>query len=661
MNAPSGTRGTSRVHTLALFASSILAVANLPAHELPIAWLLAFTVPAALFGALPWPRHRPTRGAAAVLLQTGAIVLATTYAPAMSRPAALACTVLPPLAFATARRREPDPALALFLAFCILVVGVILDGVAPTLVVAWSVAACVVLRSAAVLATRGAARASVRDTANLPSARSTLWSALAIAIPCLLAALAIDRLLALLPSPSRAEVVQPPPLPASAERRPGLDDTFVIDGSTPREGDAERIVRVRSVDGTAVPRDLYLRSGFFAVPALDRWRTGHVDPIVKRRLDSLALRAPAPNVPLSLLTIERFAGTQEFVFAPPGTVEIRDLPWLRVDLAREWIREPGRGSADPYTVAWQPLPAPPPNTPSDPDAPAAELLALPHDFDRTPYDALLDEWRVGTDPITAAETIAAGLAHRCTYDRTEPTGPYRHAIENFLFAPKDRHGYCVHFASATALLLRLRGIPCRLGVGLHGGDLDLTDRRGRLYFTRHAHAWVEIPFANRGFVVVDPTPPGERGGASFDLTGDEAEGETTPPPGNPMWELLRGMLQTPWVPAIVLAIVVALVQVPRRRRRQKVLTSATAETSAARRHLVRLLQALAQAGHRRPSGTTLELFARSLAAEQRLPAAVDGAFLAYQQVRFGGRPFDDARQSSMDAGIEAAAAMSRET
>jgi len=647
------------VHTAALVASTTLAIAGLPAAELPVEWLLAFTAPAALFGAVPWPRHRVVRGVAAVLLQTGAIAFAALHAPMMSRPAALACTVLPPLAFATARRRDPDPALALFLAFCVLIVGVILDGIAPLLIVSWSIAACVALRSAAVLSAQRATRVSVQAAANVPNARSTLGSGLAIAMPCLLAAIAIEQLLALLPSPSRDEVVQPPPLPASAERRPGLDDTLVIDGVAPRDDDAENIVRVRSVDGAVVPRDLYLRSGFFAVPALDRWRTGRVEAARDRNTENLSLRTPASGVPTSWITIERFAGTKEFVFTVPGSVAIHDLPDLRVDLAREWIREPGPGSADPYRVGWQTLPPLPLDTPPDPATPAAELLTLPANFDRAPYDALLAEWQVVADPLPAAATIAARLAQRCRYERTEPTGPYRYAVENFLFAPQERHGYCVHFASATALLLRLRGIPCRIGIGMHGGDLDLTDRRGRLYFARHAHAWVEIPFAGRGFVVVDPTPPAERGsGGDLDLASDEAPEEAPESSqGNALWQLIAALLNTPWLPAIVLAIVVAMVQWPRRARRAPSYATITAETSAARRHLVRLLQALANVGHRRPSGATLEVFARSLAAQQRLPAAIDGAFLAYQQVRFGGRPFDDARQRSIDDGIAAAAAM----
>ena len=61
-------------------------------------------------------------------------------------------------------------------------------------------------------------------------------------------------------------------------------------------------------------------------------------------------------------------------------------------------------------------------------------------------------------------------------------------LEQFLF--ESKRGYCEHFASATAVLLRMMGIPARLVVGLHGG---LYNPFGEYYLLRgqDAHAWVE--------------------------------------------------------------------------------------------------------------------------------------------------------------------------
>ena len=50
-DAPSGLRHLASV---SLFAATVLALSNLPASELPIPWLLAFTVPGAIIGS--WSR-----------------------------------------------------------------------------------------------------------------------------------------------------------------------------------------------------------------------------------------------------------------------------------------------------------------------------------------------------------------------------------------------------------------------------------------------------------------------------------------------------------------------------------------------------------------------------------------------------------------------------
>ena len=43
-------------------------------------------------------------------------------------------------------------------------------------------------------------------------------------------------------------------------------------------------------------------------------------------------------------------------------------------------------------------------------------------------------------------------------------------LDAFLF--RDRAGYCQHFSGATALLLRMGGVPARVAVGLLAGLAD---------------------------------------------------------------------------------------------------------------------------------------------------------------------------------------------
>jgi transglutaminase-like putative cysteine protease len=77
-------------------------------------------------------------------------------------------------------------------------------------------------------------------------------------------------------------------------------------------------------------------------------------------------------------------------------------------------------------------------------------------------------------------------------------------VESFLL---DRtEGHCEYFASAMVVLLRSIGIPARIVNGFAGGEPN-----GILGFTElrqsDAHTWVEVHYADAGWVRYDPTPP----------------------------------------------------------------------------------------------------------------------------------------------------------
>jgi hypothetical protein len=73
------------------------------------------------------------------------------------------------------------------------------------------------------------------------------------------------------------------------------------------------------------------------------------------------------------------------------------------------------------------------------------------------------------------------------------------------FLLRDHAGYCQHFASAAALLLRLAGVPARVVVGFAPG----VPEPGGRYNVRDvdAHAWIEVYFQGYGWVAFNPTPP----------------------------------------------------------------------------------------------------------------------------------------------------------
>ena len=106
----------------------------------------------------------------------------------------------------------------------------------------------------------------------------------------------------------------------------------------------------------------------------------------------------------------------------------------------------------------------------------------------------------------AMQAYLRGPAFRYSFDLSgvECTSPS--AVECFA---STRTGYCLHFASTMAILLRAANpgdpIPTRLVQGFLPGD-----RTGGIETVRvvQAHAWVEVYFPGYGWIPFDPTPTG---------------------------------------------------------------------------------------------------------------------------------------------------------
>ena len=75
-------------------------------------------------------------------------------------------------------------------------------------------------------------------------------------------------------------------------------------------------------------------------------------------------------------------------------------------------------------------------------------------------------------------------------------------VARFLFA--HRRGFCEHYASAFAVMMRAAGIPSRIVLGYQGGELNPV---GDYMIVRQsdAHAWNEVWFEDRGWTRIDPT------------------------------------------------------------------------------------------------------------------------------------------------------------
>lgn len=87
--------------------------------------------------------------------------------------------------------------------------------------------------------------------------------------------------------------------------------------------------------------------------------------------------------------------------------------------------------------------------------------------------------------------------------KTSPPTAGINLIENFLFNSKT--GYCEHYATAMAIMLRHAGIPSRIVTGFAGGERN---KYGGYIIVRQsdAHSWVEAVIDGR-WKRFDPTPP----------------------------------------------------------------------------------------------------------------------------------------------------------
>jgi transglutaminase-like putative cysteine protease len=117
--------------------------------------------------------------------------------------------------------------------------------------------------------------------------------------------------------------------------------------------------------------------------------------------------------------------------------------------------------------------------------------------------ALAGEWRRASRSDEEILERAVAYLREGNYTYTlEPPLLGEHTVDDFLF--ETRAGFCEHYASAFAFLMRAAGVPARIVTGYQGGELNPIDN---IITVRQsdAHAWTEVFLGARGWVRVDPT------------------------------------------------------------------------------------------------------------------------------------------------------------
>jgi transglutaminase-like putative cysteine protease len=131
-----------------------------------------------------------------------------------------------------------------------------------------------------------------------------------------------------------------------------------------------------------------------------------------------------------------------------------------------------------------------------------EALQLPEDANPRTRE-LVERWREQTPgDLDFARRVLDHFREQAFYYSLETTLLGADPVDEFLF--DTRSGYCEHYASAFAVMMRMAGIPARVVTGYQGGWFS---ELGDYVLVRQsdAHAWAEIWLAGSGWTRIDPT------------------------------------------------------------------------------------------------------------------------------------------------------------
>ncbi|MGE0707027.1 MAG: transglutaminase domain-containing protein [Planctomycetota bacterium] len=321
------------------------------------------------------------------------------------------------------------------------------------------------------------------------------------------------------PTPGARRVTQGS-APTKGPPRVGFNEDLKFGDLSDEDERVAFYARVRTTTGAA-PDPLAFRP-YWAAGALSSYEGGEWrgDEATRELSGPIQLSTGIPGVDYEQEVIlwQRSSGKALFALYP---IQRLDLPRALLD-GEGRLRQAGGGLRR-YTLRSRVC------QPEDfalrrdaPRAPHGRYLGLDMTFVDSPRFQRLAA-RLRAMGRTPQARIEATLRHLSGYAYTLRPGLDPAADPTLAFLERGR-GYCQHFASAMVVLLRAQGIPARIGVGYAGGEWQ---REGGYYLVRqrHAHAWVEVPYARHGWVVYDP--------ASVALQRGDPRAERPPPRETP--------------------------------------------------------------------------------------------------------------------------------
>jgi transglutaminase-like putative cysteine protease len=269
-----------------------------------------------------------------------------------------------------------------------------------------------------------------------------------------------------------------------------------------------------NLGGLGFEAEITLRSSFDIQPSqrlimeLGRARPDRLRTTVMDRFDGQTWRTsadlkrlrrgdPPPDPPgamvVELLAVEDMGAV---VPVPGGTTSLEgasgvpDQGWVMSGQLR--VGRPALARVDPH----QALPPEPP--------PGPELTAVPENLAAALKPITLEVLGDIRDPRQAALHLVEYFQANFEYALKTDLRGKDHPLVVML--KEKRPAYCVYFASAMALMLRVVGVPSRVVGGLVPEERNAITGRTAIR-ERDAHAWVEAYLPEEGrYVPFDPTP-----------------------------------------------------------------------------------------------------------------------------------------------------------
>ena len=278
----------------------------------------------------------------------------------------------------------------------------------------------------------------------------------------------------------------------------GFSESITLREVTGVKSDPRVVARVEFpvLPGGGISTSLHLRGAIYSRFDGDAWRNaGSPTRFLQRSGFHYLVGNPPPARPLSAadITLEPSDHPALFVYGQPVLLEGSLGPVLADLEGNLALGQAGHPTLR-YRVQFaQEIP---PSRPAP--APGTGYLEIPEGLEEVRALGREIAGDGGTDSARA-ELLLRFFRSGFRYTVTDPAA----SLREFLFS--KRAGFCEHYASALAVLLRAAGIPSRVAAGYLGGEWnDL----GQYLIVRqsNAHAWTEAWIGGR-WVTLDATPP----------------------------------------------------------------------------------------------------------------------------------------------------------